>query len=61
MAVPAVFSVTLKLFVPEIRAALAGSSALASLEVTATVSFVLIMFQLASTALTVTLKAVPAV
>ena len=39
----------------------AGSTALASLEVIATVSFVLIRFQLASTALTVTLKAVPAV
>ena len=61
VAVPAVFSVTLKLFVPELSAALAGKTALASLEVIATVSFVLIRFQLASTALTVTLKAVPAV
>ena len=60
VVLPAVFSVTLKGFVPETSWALAGSTTLASLEVIATVSFVLITFQLASTALTVTLKAVPA-
>src|SRR5215471_15518711 len=48
---PPVFSVTLKLFVPLTNAALAGSTALLSLEVIATVSFVLIKFQFASTAL----------
>src|ERR1043166_2934270 len=60
VALPPVFNVTLKLLVPLTSAALAGSVALLSLEVIATVSFVLIKFQFASTALTVTLKAVPA-
>jgi len=54
-------SVTLKLFVPTERAALAGRTALGSLEVIETVSLVLIKFQLASTALTVTLNALPAI
>src|SRR5262249_50945280 len=54
-------SVTLKARVPLTRAALAGKVAFASLEVIETVSLVLIKFQFASTALTVTLKAVPAV
>src|SRR5262249_55955521 len=53
--------VTLNAFVPLTKAALAGRTALASLEVIATVSLVLIKFQFASTELTVTLKAVPAV
>ena len=52
--VPAVLLVTLKVLVPATRAALAGKVALASLEVIATVSLVLTRFQLASTALTVT-------
>ena len=59
--VPAVLSVTLKLCVPATNAALLGSAALASLEVMPTRSLVLIKFQLASTALTVTVKAAPAV
>ena len=46
---------------PPTRAASAGKLALLSLEVRWTVSLVLTAFQLASTALTVTLKAVPAV
>src|SRR5919197_4707541 len=58
---PAVLSVTLKVLVPATNAALAGNVALASLEVMPTVSVLLTKFQLASTALTVTLKAVPAV
>src|SRR5205823_4862021 len=54
---PAVLKVTLKAFVPATSAALAGNVALASLEVIFTVSVtVLIKFQFASTALTVTLK-----
>src|SRR5260370_23931540 len=55
---PAVLSVTLKFCVPATNAALLGKTALASLEVMATVSLVLIKFQFASTALTVTGKAV---
>ena len=58
---PAVFKVTEKVLVPEDRAALAGNVAWLSEEVIPTVSFVLTTFQLASTALTVTLKDVPAV
>ena len=59
---PAVFAVTEKVFVPATRAALEGSVALASVEVMPAVSvIVLTRFQLASTALTVTLKALPAV
>ena len=46
---------------PATSAALAGSVALASVEVMPTVSVELTGFQLASTALTVTLKLVPAV
>ena len=61
VALPAVLSVMLKPFVPLTSAALDGNAALASLEVIATVSLVLTKFQFASTALTVTLKAVPAV
>ena len=56
---PAVLRVTPKTFVPPTNAALLGKTAFASLEVTETASLVLITFQLASTALTVTLKAVP--
>src|SRR5439155_10086055 len=59
--VPAVFAVTLKVLVPLTRAALAGKAAFASLEPIATVSLVLIKFQFASTALTVTEKAAPEV
>src|SRR5438477_231520 len=59
---PAVFRVTLKFFVPATNAALAGNVAFTSLEVIPTVSvIVLTRFQLASTALTVTVKGVPAV
>src|SRR6266481_3518086 len=61
VALPAVFKVTLKVLVPETRAAFTGKLASESLEVIPTVWFVLTTFQLASTALTVTLKAVPAV
>src|SRR5207237_3082957 len=59
---PAVFRVTLKFFVPATNAALAGNVALTSLEVIPAMSLiVLTKFQLASTALTVTVKGVPAV
>ena len=52
----------LKVPVPETRAALDGKMALESEELIATVSVALVIrFQLASTALTVTLKAVAAV
>ncbi len=61
VAVPAVFSVTLKVCVPKLRAALNGRVALLSLEVVATVSLVVIVFQFVPTALTITLKATPAV
>ncbi len=61
VALPAVLRATPRLLVPLTRAALAGRTALASLEESATVSLVLTMFQLASTALTVTLKLAPAV
>ena len=50
-----------KVLVPATKAALAGKVAFTSLDVIATVLFVLITFQLASTALTVTPKALPAV
>src|SRR3989442_793628 len=57
-----VLSVTLKLFTPEAKAALIGNVALLSEEVMPTVSVTLVTtFQLASTALTVRLNAVPAV
>src|SRR5438874_1013123 len=56
--VPAVWKVTLRLFVPATKAAFAGSVALMSLEVICTVSMaVFTRFQFASTALTVMLKA----
>ena len=58
---PAVFGVTESVLVPATSAVLAGSVALASVEVMPTVSVELTRFQLASTALTVTLKAPPAV
>ena len=61
VAVPPVFKVTLKVCVPAVKAAAAGSVALVSDDEIATVSLVLTKFQLASTALTVTLKAAPAV
>ena len=61
VALPLVFNVTLKSFVPLTRAALAGRTAFTSLVAIATVSLVVIRFQFASTAFTVTLKAVPAV
>src|SRR6266850_227453 len=58
----AVFKVRLKLLVPAAKAALAGNAALISLELIPTVSVTLVTrFQLASTALTVTLNALPAV
>src|SRR5262249_17075729 len=59
VALPEVLRVTLTAFVPADSAALAGSTAFASLELIATVSLVFTTFQLASTALTVTLKPVP--
>src|ERR1044071_1131872 len=58
---PTVLSVTLSDFVPLTRGVFAGNVALASLEVMETVSLVFTTFQFASTAFTVTLKAVPAV
>ena len=58
---PAVFSVTLKVCVPDTMAALAGKAALASLDEIPTVCVLLTTFQFASTAFTVTLNAVPAV
>src|SRR5438034_834054 len=61
VALPAVLSVTLKLLLPPTSAALTGNAALVSLELMATVSLVVIKFQFASTALTVTLKAAAAV
>ena len=62
VGLPAVFRVTLKLWLPATNAALAGKLAFASEDVMATVSVALVIgFQLASTALTVTLKAAPAV
>src|SRR5437867_12961821 len=57
VALPEVFKVTLRLCVPPANAASAGKLALLSLEVMCAVSLVLIGFQLASTALTVTLNA----
>ena len=58
---PAVFKVTVKLFVPDTSGAFAGKVAFTSVEVIPTESLmVLTRFQLASTALTVALKAVPA-
>ena len=59
--VPVVFRVILNVPVPADSAALDGKVALASLEVIPTVLVELTTFQLASTALTVTLNAVPAV
>src|SRR5204862_16777 len=59
--VPGVFSVTLAVRVPEVKAPLAGSVAAESVEVIPFVCVTLVTtFQSASTALTVTLKAVPA-
>src|SRR5437867_3782011 len=55
---PAVFNVTSKVCVPATNAVLPGRLALESLEVMPTTSLVAIKFQLASTALTVTVKAV---
>ena len=52
---PAVLFVRENVLVPLTRAALPGSAALVSVELMATVSFVLIKFQFASTAFTVTL------
>src|SRR6266702_5512382 len=61
VALPAVLGVTLKVLLPLESDAGAGGVALMSVELIATVSLVLTTFQFASTALTVTLKAVPAV
>src|SRR3954449_11012243 len=61
VALPAVFAVTEKVLVPATRAALAGSAAFASELVIAIVSVEVTGFQLASTALTVTVKLEPAV
>src|SRR6185503_17092441 len=58
---PALFMVTAKVRVPAVIAALAGSVSLASVVVMPTVWVLLTTFQVASTALTVTLKAVPAI
>src|SRR5438128_5450153 len=57
----AVLSVTLKVFVPADNAPLAGRVALESLDVIPTVWVLLTRFQFASTALAVTVKAVPVV
>src|SRR5947207_1464883 len=57
---PALLKVTAKVLVPPVRAALAGWVSLASVVVMPTVSVPMTSFQFASTALTVTLKAVPA-
>src|SRR5204862_6087406 len=55
-------NVTLSVLAPDTRGALAGRTALVSLDESVIVSVTLvILFQFASTALTVTLKAVPAV
>ncbi len=60
--VPVVLKVTLKVFVPLTNAVFAGSAALLSEAVMLMVSLMLLTtFQLASTALSVMLKAVPAV
>ena len=62
VAVPTVRKVTLNVLVPEESVALAGKVALLSEELMATRSAAVVTrFQFASTALTVTLKAVPAV
>src|SRR5437870_4743655 len=58
---PTVFRVTANVWLPATSAAFAGSVALTSLELIATVSVDDTTFQFASTALTVTLKDVPAV
>src|ERR1700730_11204083 len=57
---PAVFGVIAKTLVPATSAAFAGRVAFASVELIPTVSIALTRFQLASTALTVALNAVPA-
>src|SRR6266699_2295533 len=54
VALPAVLRVTLRLLAPLTNAALAGKAALRSLELMATVSLVLTIFQYGSAALTVT-------
>ena len=54
------FSVTLKVLVPEESAAFPGRLALPSLEVIPTVSVELTTFQAASTAFTVTVNGAPA-
>jgi hypothetical protein len=61
VALPDVFGVTEKVFVPATSAAFAGSAAFASVEVMPTVSVELTTFQFASTAFTTTLKEPPAV
>ena len=62
VALPEALSVTEKVLVPLTSAAFAGRTALVSEEVIRTVSATVLMrFQVASTALTVTLNAVPAV
>ena len=61
VAVPAVFAVTEKVFVPATSAAFAGSVAFASELVIAIVSVAVTGFQSESTALTVTMKLLPAV
>src|SRR5438445_13179926 len=59
---PPVLKVTLRFWVPATSAVLAGRVALVSLQVIAITSVTLVMrFQKASTALTVTLRAAPAV
>ena len=58
---PAVFNVTPNVPLPFASVAFAGKVAFGSVALIVTVSFVLTTFQKVSTALTVTLKAVPAV
>ena len=61
VAVPAVFAVIVKLFVPPTSAAFTGKVALASVLVMPIVSVEVTGFQLASTAFTVAVKELPAV
>src|SRR2546426_12467525 len=62
VALPAVLRVTLKVWLPDERAKGKGQRALVSEEVMPTASVTLVIgFQLASTALTVTVNAAPAV
>ena len=58
---PSSLLVTERVLLPAVKAVLSGNTALGSVEVIATVSFVLTTFQLASTEFTIMAKDVPAV